>query len=72
MARWQAGQRIAGNIKAQSTLEYILVLVVVLLAIIAFAGGALKPAVNNTLQQSGDTIDRAVSRVAEGLNLPSQ
>ena len=64
-----AGGKRARRTRGQSTLEYILVLVVILVAIIAFAAGALKPNVKKMLDQSGNTINAAADKVARGLNL---
>lgn len=55
--------------RGQSTLEYILVLAVVLLAIIAFTSGALRNRVEKTFNQSGNTINGAVNKFNTGIQI---
>ena len=48
--------------KAQSTLEYITVFVVVVAAIVAFAGRSLKPATENVLSNAAARIQNAANQ----------
>lgn len=45
--------------KAQSTLEYIIVFTAIVVAVLALASGALKPAVQNILNGSATKINNA-------------
>lgn len=54
----------------QSTLEYILVLAAILVAIIAAAGTFMKPAAEKALQDSSGVITAATAKVKTGLGLP--
>lgn len=61
---------IGGNPRhGQSTLEYILVLVAILVAVIAAAGTFMKPAVEKGIQDSTDTIKAATGKVKIDLGL---
>ena len=52
--------------KAQSTLEYITVFVIVIAAIVAFAAGALRPATERVLTNTGTRIDTASPQFPAG------
>ena len=56
--------------RAQSTLEYILVLAAILVAAIVGANTLIRPAVNQSMTDSGDTIKAATGKVKAGLGLP--
>ena len=55
--------------RGQSTLEYVLVVAAVLAVIIGVAYTALKPAVEQTVNDSADTISAAADKVKGGLGL---
>lgn len=55
--------------KGQSTLEYILVLAAILVAVIAAAGLVMKPAVNQAMTDSSNTIQNATGKLKGGLGL---
>ena len=55
--------------KGQSTLEYILVLAAILTAVILGAGMLVKPAVNQALTDSSDTMKTATGKLKSGLGL---
>ena len=57
------------NRRGQSTLEYILVLGVILLAVIGIASVAMRTGTENTLKNAGTTIDAASTKVKAGLGL---
>ena len=44
------------NVKAQSTLEYVVVFAVIVVAVLALAYNLLRPAVNNVMTQSAGQI----------------
>jgi uncharacterized protein (UPF0333 family) len=50
--------------KAQTTVEYMLVFLVVLMAIIYAVRSVLQPAVNNQYNTSGNAVNRAEQRLA--------
>ena len=53
--------------RGQSTLEYILVLAAVLLALIAAATQFVKPSADRTLSQSQQVIQNSANRIRTGL-----
>ena len=53
----------------QSTLEYILVLSAILVALIAFVSTTIKPATEQVMSDSQGTIKAAVEKLKGGLNL---
>ena len=53
----------------QSTLEYILVLAAILVAIIAAANTIMKPAVTQTMTDASNTIKASTGKLKAGLNL---
>ena len=55
--------------KGQSTLEYILVLSAILVALIAIVGTTIHPAVQQTMTDSQSTITAATAKVQTGLGL---
>lgn len=57
------------NRRGQSTLEYLLMLGVILLALIAFGSGTIRTGIQNVLTNSGQTIDAAAGKVQGGLGL---
>ena len=61
----QGGTRTRG----QSTLEYILVLAAIVVAIIAAANSLVKPAVNTAMTDSSNVITGATNRLRAGLGL---
>lgn len=61
--------RSRGPRRGQSTLEYILVLAAILVAVIVAAGGLIKPAVNKAMTDSKDTIESATGKLKAGLGL---
>ena len=65
-------QRVARRISGQSTLEYILVIAAVLIALVAVTLQVLRPAVQTMSQESANVISGAANRIAgpRGLNLP--
>ena len=64
---------IAGHVrkgaKGQSTLEYILVLIVILVAIIAATQGIFKNAVNRMMNQSSTAVENAANKITNRLGL---
>jgi len=56
-------------VAGQSTLEYILVLAAIIVAIIVAANTAIRPAVGNSLTESGKAINSAANKLITGLNL---
>ena len=55
--------------RGQSTLEYILVLAAILVAVIAAATGVMKPAAEQAIQDSGNAITSATGQLKAKLNL---
>ena len=55
--------------RGQSTLEYILIIAAILVAVVAAAGTLIKPAVTKTMTDSGDVIKAASGKVKTGLGL---
>lgn len=55
--------------RAQSTLEYILVLAAILVACIIAATNLIRPAVNQSMTDSSTTIKAATGKVKAGLGL---
>ena len=55
--------------RGQSTLEYILVLAAILVALIAVVGKTMKTGVENTLTDAGNNITNASKKVSEKLGL---
>jgi len=55
--------------RGQSTLEYILVLAAILVAVIAAAGSLVRPAVNQAMTDSTQTITAATGKLKAGLGL---
>lgn len=66
MVRWRTEDRR----KAQSTLEYILVLAAILVAVILMANGAIKTAVEKGMQDSKDVMDAAGVKIQSGIGVP--
>ena len=58
-----------GSRRAQSTLEYILVLAAILVAAIIAATNLIRPAVNQSMDDSQKVITKASAKVAGGLGL---
>ena len=56
--------------RGQSTLEYILVLAAILVAVILGANQLIKPAVEQALTDSKETITDATKKLRAGLGLP--
>jgi len=54
----------------QATLEYILVVAAVVVAIGVAIGAFLKPSSNKAVQQSANMINNAADQIAEALNPP--
>ena len=50
--------------RGQNTMEYILILVVILIAVIAGATNLIKPAVTKTLTESKTTIENAATNLS--------
>ena len=61
--------RVRDRRRGQSTLEYILVLAAILVAVIAAANTWLRPAVDTAVHDSANTITNATGRVSQGLGL---
>lgn len=55
--------------RAQSTLEYILILAVIVAAIILAANGPIKNAVRRNLNESSNLISSATNKLSKGLSL---
>ena len=55
--------------KGQSTLEYILVVAAILVAVIIAANGLIKPAVNTAMTDSGAIVTGASSKLKTGLGI---
>jgi Flp pilus assembly pilin Flp len=51
--------------KGQSVLEYVIVLTAIIAVIVAGAATVLRPAVQNTLNSSGQTIQNAAARLPQ-------
>ncbi len=62
-------KRAARSVRGQSTLEYILVIAAVLIALVAVTVNVLRPAVQNMTNESASTITDASSQVRTGLGL---
>ena len=62
------GKRVQGR-GGQSTLEYILVLAAILVAVILMANSQIKPATENALKNSASVINSASNKLANGLGL---
>lgn len=58
------GLRITGN-KGQSTLEYILIIAAILVAVIAAANLLIKPAVNKAMSDAANAITDATNRLIQ-------
>jgi len=56
-----------GGTNGQSTLEYILVLAAILVAIIAAANSLMRPAVNQAMTDSTNAIKNATGRLQSGI-----
>ena len=54
----------------QSTLEYILIIAAILVAVIAAASTLIQPAVTQAMKDSSGVIEDASGKVAKGLGLP--
>ena len=57
-----------GKRKGQSTLEYMIIFLVVVAAIAAFAWNALNPSVSNLLNKAADKINSSADEFAEVAN----
>ena len=55
--------------RGQSTLEYILIIAAILVAVIAAAGTLIKPAVTKTMTESSNVIKNASDKIGKGLGL---
>ena len=55
--------------RGQSTLEYILVLAAILVAVIFAANTLMRPAVNTAMTDASNTITSATGKLKTGLNL---
>ena len=51
------------NRKGQSTLEYVIVLAVIITAMITFAGGAFKQRLSNALDTATNSMEGVVGRI---------
>jgi len=51
--------------KGQSVLEYVIVLTAIIAVIIAGATSFLRPAVENTMDSAGQTIEKAAARLPQ-------
>ena len=51
--------------KGQGTLEYILVLLAILIAVIAGANAFIRPSVNTMFQNAGTQMDNATNRLTQ-------
>lgn len=60
------------GLRGQSTLEYILVLAAILVAVIVAAGGLIRPAVNTAMTDASTTITNATGRLGAGLGLSGE
>lgn len=60
------------NRKGQSTLEYILIVGVVLAALIAVSFNLMKPAVESAVGKSADAITGAAANLGPGLGIKGQ
>lgn len=61
--------RVANARKGQSTLEYILVITAILVAIVAVVSTTIKPATEQTLTDSGNAVKAAAGKLQSGLSL---
>jgi uncharacterized protein (UPF0333 family) len=52
--------------RGQSILEYVIILTVIVLAVIAASTGFMKPAVDNTLENAGKVVDSAATKLLAG------
>jgi len=66
-SRRRPGRRFAG--KGQSTLEYFLVMIVVIAAVVAAANAWIKPAVDQMLAESSEVIRDSATKVRVKLGL---
>ena len=62
-------QRVGRRVSGQSTLEYILVIAAVLIAVVAVTVAALRPAVGKMSNEAANTISAASEKVKTGLGL---
>lgn len=62
-------QRVGRRISGQSTLEYILVIAAVLIALVAVTVQLLQPAVQRMTTESANTISGAAGKVKSSLGL---
>lgn len=62
-------KRALRSVRGQSTLEYILVIAAVLIALVAVTLNVLRPAVNRMSNESANTISDASNKVKTGLGL---
>ena len=63
---WRTSKRTQ---RGQSTLEYILVLAAILVAVIVAANSLMRPAVNQSLTDASNTMKSATGKLSAGLNL---
>ncbi len=62
-------KRVIRSVRGQSTLEYILVIAAVLIALVAVTVNVLRPAVESMSNESANTITNAAGKVKAGLGL---
>lgn len=63
-------KRFGRSVRGQSTLEYILVIAAVLIALVAVTLNVLRPSVQAMTNEAGATIEGAANRVQGALGLP--
>ena len=68
MRRVMAG-KVRKGAKGQSTLEYILVLIVILIAILTATTGVFKTSVNQMIGQSSTAVGNAANKILNRLGL---
>ena len=68
MRRVMAG-KVRKGAKGQSTLEYILVLIVILIAILTATTGVFKTSVNQMIGQSSTAVGNAANKILSRLGL---
>jgi len=61
----KGGEKMRRCKKGQSVLEYVIVLTAIIAVIIAGASKILSPAVEHTLESSGQTIENAAARLPQ-------
>lgn len=64
-SKWKVGSGKWERKKGQSTLEYLVVIGLVLAAILGVVATAIKPRVQQTVTDSGDAIQRAANKLKD-------